>query len=176
MANFDTLQNRHPLTNRQKIYNNRYLCRRHLQLCQIWCKSAQWDLLCKWVKYKENYLCLFIHRPYTFFGNTSGGQTLRTNLTPDIRLLWPAKLTIKLDCETWSWFQWSNTPTVRDSVVKRAAAFCTACNRRRKMPESCSSTSATRWTRKPPSRLRLPTGIVKLSTHYLSWRSVFTDG
>ena len=38
-----------------------------LWLCQIWCKSVHRGLLAKWVKYNENFICLFI---YIFFSWT----------------------------------------------------------------------------------------------------------
>ena len=60
---FSTPQNKHPLTDHQKIWY-RWLCRRPLRLRQIWCKSVDGGLLGKWVKYNEIY---FI---YTFFSWT----------------------------------------------------------------------------------------------------------
>ena len=60
-GNFRPPQNKHPLTDHQKIWY-RWLRRRPLRLLQIWCKSVDGGLLGKWVKYNGNlfiYLCLF---------------------------------------------------------------------------------------------------------------------
>ena len=65
MAIFDSPQNKHPLTDHQKIWY-RWLRRRPLRLRQIWCKSVDGGLLGKWVKYNEIFY-LFI---YTFFSST----------------------------------------------------------------------------------------------------------
>ena len=54
MAIFDPIQNRHPLTDRQKICR-RCLRQRPLQLCQVWCTSALGGLLGELVKYNLNY-------------------------------------------------------------------------------------------------------------------------
>jgi len=52
-------QNPHPLTDHQKNWY-RWLCRRTLRLCQLWCKSVDGGLLGKWVKHNEFfYLYLF---------------------------------------------------------------------------------------------------------------------
>ena len=58
MAIFGPLQNRHPLTNRQKICH-RWLRRRPLHLCQIWCTSALGGRLGEWVNYNLNFYYLF---------------------------------------------------------------------------------------------------------------------
>ena len=52
MAIFDPPQNKHPLTDHQKIWY-RWLRRRPLRLRQIWCISVDGGLLGKWVKYNE---------------------------------------------------------------------------------------------------------------------------
>jgi len=62
-GNFRPPQNLHPLTDHQKN-SYRWLRRRPLRLCQIWCKSFDGRLLGKWVKYNEFF---FI---YTFFSWT----------------------------------------------------------------------------------------------------------
>jgi len=67
MAIFDPPQNKHPLTDHQKIWH-RWLRRRPLRLRQIWCKSVYRGLLGKWVKYNKNFIYLFI---YTFFFKNS---------------------------------------------------------------------------------------------------------
>ena len=51
-GNFRPPQNKHPLTDHQKIWYRR-LRRRPLRLRQIWCKSVDGGLLGKWVKYNE---------------------------------------------------------------------------------------------------------------------------
>jgi len=53
-----------------------------LCLCQIWCKSVHRGLLAKWVKYNENFICLFIYL-YLFFVNSPTGQTRRRIFTLD---------------------------------------------------------------------------------------------
>jgi len=75
MAIFDPPQNPQPLTSHRKIWY-RWLRRRALRLCQIWCKSTYWCKLPmgKWVKCNEIFIYLFI---YTFFGNLPTGQTRR---------------------------------------------------------------------------------------------------
>ena len=51
-GNFRPPQNKHPLTDHQKIWY-RWLRRRPLRLRRIWCKSIDGGLLGKWVKYNE---------------------------------------------------------------------------------------------------------------------------
>jgi len=58
-GNFRPPQNRHPLTDHQKICHM-WLGRRPLRLCQIRCISVDGGLLGKWVKYNQNYFYLYL--------------------------------------------------------------------------------------------------------------------
>jgi len=49
-----------PSTDRQKVCH-RWLYRRPLQLCQIWCTSVRGGLLHEWVKYNHLFIYLFIY-------------------------------------------------------------------------------------------------------------------
>ena len=73
MAIFDPPQNKHPLTDHQKIWY-RWLRRRPLRLRQIWWKSVDGG---KWVKYNDFFYL------YPFFMNSPTGQTRRRIFTLD---------------------------------------------------------------------------------------------
>ena len=66
MAKFDPAQIRNPWTDLHKIWN-RWLRPREDPPCKISCKSVNWGLLGKWVKYNENfsmvYIPFFVDRP-----------------------------------------------------------------------------------------------------------------
>jgi len=76
---FSTLTESTPLDQYQKNWY-RWLHRRLLRLCQIWCKSVHGGLLGNWVKYNQIFIYLCI---YTFFGNSLAGQTRRGIFTLD---------------------------------------------------------------------------------------------
>ena len=57
-GNLRPRKNPHALTDYQKI-RYRWLRRRSLRLCQIWCKSAHGGLQGKWVKYNEFFYLYF---------------------------------------------------------------------------------------------------------------------
>ena len=74
MAIFDPSQNPHPLTDHQKIWY-RWLCRRPLRLCRIWCKSVHGGLWANGWNITKNLFSLFIYT--LFFMNSPTGQTRR---------------------------------------------------------------------------------------------------
>jgi len=75
---FFSQQNPHPLSDHQQIWC-RWLCRRPLRLCQIWCKSTHRGLLGKWMKYNE-FLFTYLFIPF-LFGNSPTGQTCQRIFT-----------------------------------------------------------------------------------------------
>ena len=97
LAIFDPPQNKHPLTDHQKIWY-RWLRRRPLRLRLIWCDGG---LLGKWVKYNEIFFYLFI----PFFHQL----TYRSDATTDFHAWWLKRRGLAQGCAFWG-FRWHWSP------------------------------------------------------------------
>ena len=82
--------NKHPLTDHQKIWY-RWLRRRPLRLCQIWCQSVDRGLLDKWVKYNE----FFLFIPFFY------QLTYRSDAKTDFHAGWLKRRELAQGCAFW---------------------------------------------------------------------------
>ena len=94
MAIFDPPQNKHPLTDHQKIWYG-WLRRRHLRLRQIWCKSVDGGFWANGWNITKFFLFIYLFIP--FFHEL----TYRSDATTDFHAWWLKRRVLAQGCAFW---------------------------------------------------------------------------
>ena len=80
----------------------KWLCRRFIRLCQIWCKSVHGGLLGKWVKITNFYLFIYLYLFHEL--------TYRSDPTTDFHAWWLKRRGLAQEgCASWG-FRWYIAP------------------------------------------------------------------